>query len=263
MEAPIYGVPAHIENWATVLAGLGALGSLAFCVRHARRNHSPLALYLYAASALAIFIEPFPDTLGHAIFAQEDRISWVSGLGRHIPMYIGLTYLFYMAPVYVTLIDFFKRGVTARRLVTVYLGMAAATVLFEVVPMHYDLWRYYGEQGPQAGKVPIWWGFVNSHGLLATAFVIYLLTLVLPRNRQALLIPLAGPVFLAVHSAGAMVGYLGVNATSDTLGYLGTIATDLVCVGLVYVYGLTLERVRPAAEPSTVGGGPAPARAGV
>ena len=35
LDAPIYGIPDHIENCATALAGLGALGSLVFCARAA------------------------------------------------------------------------------------------------------------------------------------------------------------------------------------------------------------------------------------
>ena len=86
VEVPVYGIPNHIEHWATALAGLGALASLVFCARHSLRNRNPLALFLFVGGALTVFIEPFPDTLGRARFAQVDRIKWIGALDSQIPM---------------------------------------------------------------------------------------------------------------------------------------------------------------------------------
>lgn len=254
-EAPIYGIPSHIENWATALAGLGAVGSLLFCIRAAQQRRSALPLYLFAGGALTCFIEPFIDTLGHAIFAQQDRIAWTSSFGRHIPAYIGLILMFYVAPAYLALLGLFDKGITTRRFLTFCGGAVAATLVFEVVPMHYDLWRYYGPQGLQFGQVPLWWGFTNAHGLVGTAVVLHLLRRVIPERGQVLLVPLMPVLFVAVHTAGAVAGYLAINSTtSKTAAYLGTLAACAICSTFFWLYSKAVCVDAPAPAPSHADG---------
>jgi hypothetical protein len=234
LEAPIYGIPSHIENWATALAAIGALGSLLYCIRASLGRRSLLPIYLFVGGALTCFIEPFIDTMGHAIFAQEDRIPWTSSFGRHIPAYIGLILMFYVAPAYLALLGVFDKGVTTRRFL---LLCGSATIVFEVVPMHYDLWRYYGPQGVQFGQVPLWWGFLNAHGLIGTAVALFFLQRVLPGRALALLVPLMPVVFVAIHTAGAIPGYLAINsASSETAAYLGTLAACVLCSVWFWLY---------------------------
>jgi len=237
LDAPIYGIPDHIENWATALAGLGAVGSVLFCLRAALARRSPLPLYLFAGGALTCFIEPFIDTMGHAIFAQRDRIAWSSSFGRHIPAYIGLTLMFYVAPAYLLLLNAFEKGISARSFGLVCGAMVTATFLFEFVPLHYDLWRYYGPQGLQLGDMPLWWGFVNAQGLVGTAVGLHFLRRLLPGRGLALVVPLMPAVFLGVHTAGSVFGYLAINSTtSRVVGDVGTVATCGLCAVLFWLY---------------------------
>lgn len=253
LEAPVYGIPSHIENWATALAAVGAVGSLLFCVRATLARRSPLPLYLFVGGALTCLIEPFIDTMGHAIFAQQDRIAWTSTFGRHIPAYIGLILMFYVAPGYLALLGLFEKGITSRRFLTLCGAAVAATVVFEVVPMHYDLWRYYGPQGLQFGQVPLWWGFVNAHGLVGTAVVLHLLRRILPKPALPLLVPLMPALFVAVHTAGAVAGYLAINSTtSKAAAYAGTLATCGLCSIFFWLYSKVVCTEAPAPAPADV-----------
>lgn len=250
VTAPIYGIPDHIENWATALAGLGAVGSLLYCGRAALTRRSLLPLYLFVGGALTCFIEPFIDTMGHAIFAQQDQIAWTSSFGRHIPAYIGLTLMFYVAPAYLALLGVFEKGIAPRRFYALCGVLVTATFLFEFVPLHYDLWRYYGPQGLQLGDMPLWWGFVNAQGLVGTAVVIHLLRRVLPERGLALLVPLLPAIFLGVHTAGSVFGYLALNSTtSRAVGTLGTVATCGLCGVLFWLYS---KVVSPAGRAAVV-----------
>jgi hypothetical protein len=254
---PVYGIPDHIENWATLIAAAGAVGALLFCIRHSLTRRSPLALFLYVGAGVTIFIEPFPDVLGKAVFAEVNRIPWTGGLGRQIPMYVGLIYLFYLTPVYVLLLDAFERGLAASRLLAIYLAVALGACVFEFVPMHYDLWRYYGSQGLHLGRVPIWWGFINMHGVVATAVALHFILKVLPRNRQFAIIPLMPPLYVGTHTAGAFFGYLTVGTTTNaTTTTLGTLATCLLCVVFVRLYSAVV--CRPADAPVTTSTAAAP-----
>ncbi len=247
LDPPIYGIPAHISHWATALAGLGALGSLLYCGRAALARRSALPLYLFVGGALTGWIEPFIDTMGHAIFAQQDRIAWTSSFGRHIPAYIGLTLMFYVAPAYLALLTVFQRGIAPRAFALLCGGIVAATFLFEFVPLHYDLWRYYGPQGLQLGQMPLWWGFVNAQGLVGTAVVVHLLRKQLPERSLALLVPLLPAVFLGVHTAGAVFGYLAINSTTSAVAAdLGTLATCGLCTVLFWLYSKVVCADAPA-----------------
>lgn len=247
-DYPVFGVPAHVENWATVITAVGAAAALVFCLRHARTRKSPVALYLFVGAALTIFIEPFPDVLGKAVFAEADRIPWMGGLGRQIPMFVGLIYMFYLTPAYVLLIDAIHRGITARRLATVYGGLVTAACAFEFLPLHYDLWRYYGSQGVQIGDMPIWWAFINVHAVVATAVALSFLLKLLPAHRAFLVIPLMPPLFLATHTGGAMFGYATVGTTNNpATTTIGTLATCVLCVALIKLY--TVLVCRPAEAP--------------
>ena len=258
VQVPVYGIPSHIENWATAIAAVGALGSLLFCVRHSVRHRSPLALFLWLGGALTVFMEPFPDVLGRARFAQVDRIKWVGALGSEIPMYIGLVYMFYLAPAYVLLLDAYRRGITRRQFGVVCAVLVGGAAVFEIVPMHYDLWRYFGSQGIQLGDGPIWWGFANSQGIIGTSVVLFLLLRLLPERRQFLIVPLMPVIFLGVHTAGAFFAYLTVGTTTNsTATFFGTLGTDLLCCTLFWLYSQVVA-LAPAGAPagSVAGDGP-------
>ena len=253
VQVPVYGVPNHIENTATILAALGAAGSFAFCLRHSIRNRSPLALFLFLGGALTVLIEPFPDVLGRARFAQLDRIRWTGAFDSQIPMYIGLIYMFYLAPGYVLLLDAFKRGMSRRAFAIVAAALCGGAAVFEIAPLHYDLWRYFGSQGLAIGKFPIWWGVVNGHGLIATAVALSFLLKILPERRQFLIVPLMPPIFLGVHTAGAMFAYLTVGTTTNsTATFLGTLGTDVLCGVLLWLYAqVVCTATSPAGKSTT------------
>ena len=255
VQVPVYGIPDHIENWATAVAAVGAAGAFAFCLRHSLRHRSPLAMFLFVGGALTVLIEPFPDVLGRARFAQLDRIKWTGALDSQIPMYIGLVYMFYLAPAYVLLLDAFQKGITRRTFGIVCAALVGGATVFEVTPLHYDLWRYYGSQGLKVGKFPIWWGFVNGQGLIATAVVLFGLLKLLPERRQFLIVPLMPPIFLGVHTAGSFFAYLTVGTTTNsTATFFGTLATDGLCCVFLWLWAQVV--CTPAGAPaSAVGAG--------
>lgn len=226
--APHYGIPNSVQHTAIAICGALALASLVFCLVRARRDRSALPLYLFAAGALAVFFEPYPDLLGAAVFPEQDQIGWISTFGRHIPMYIGLTYLFYWAPAWLWIIDRFRRGITPRAFWATCGVMVVATCLIELVPLHFGLWTYYGEQPFRIGGFPLWWAFVNGHSFIASGVVLVLLLRLLPANRWFVLVPVMPAVVLATHTGGAMLGFSTVSSTSSaavtTAGTLGAMA---------------------------------------
>ena len=240
---PSYGIPDTVEYPAIAICAALALASLIFCVVLARRRRSMLPLYLFAAGALTVFFEPYPDVLGLAVFPQEGQVHWISGLGRDIPMYIGFIYLFYWAPAWLTMVDLLQRGITPRRYWALCGIMVVATCAIELIPLHFRMWQYYGSQPLRLGGFPLWWGFINGHSFIASSVVLVLLLRVLPANRRFLLVVLMPAVVLAVHTGGAMPGYSTVATTSNpTVTWLGTLGAMAFCTLLCWVYSLVVCR---------------------
>src|SRR2546430_16999574 len=108
-------------------------------------------------------------------------------------MYTGLVYLFYLAPAYVLLLDASQTGITRRTFGIVCAALVGGAAVFEIAPLPYDPWRYYGSQGLKVGKFPIWWGFVNGQGLIPTTGGLFWLLKLLPEPRRVLTFPLMPP----------------------------------------------------------------------
>ncbi|BBZ78574.1 hypothetical protein MANY_39110 [Mycolicibacterium anyangense] len=247
--APHYGISWDVQFTAIVVCAVLAAASLAYCVVRTRRDRSPLPLYLFAAGALTVFFEPYPDLLGAAVFPEVDQVPWISTFGRMIPMYIGLTYMFYWAPAWLAILPQFQRGLSTRRFWTICATMLAATCAIELVPLHFGLWTYYGEQPFRVGGFPLWWAFINGHSFIASAVILVLLLRVLPKNRQFLIIPVMPAVVLGTHTAGAMVGFSTVSSTSNsTITTAGTLGAMAFTVLLCWIYSLFLC-AKPELEP--------------
>lgn len=46
-----------------------------------------------------------------------------------------------------------------------------ASCALELVPLHFDLWRYYGSQPLKLGGFPIWWAFINGQAGITSSVV--------------------------------------------------------------------------------------------
>jgi hypothetical protein len=244
---PIYGIPGNVEHWAIAISAIAAACSLFFCVQRAVSLRSPVPLYLFAAGALVVFMEPFCDVLGRATFPELGQIGWISTLGRHIPMYVGLIYMMYWAPAWLLLGRWFDAGLRPRTFWAICAIAAASTCAIELVPLHYDLWRYYGSQGLKLGGFPIWWAFINGQAVMTSSVVVWLLVKLLPRRRQFLLVVALPPITFGIHAAGAMYGYSAVGTTMDTARtWAGIAGSMVVSVVLLWIVSLiACRRVEP------------------
>jgi hypothetical protein len=250
---PIYGIPGNVEHWAIAISAIAAACSLLFCVQRAVTRRSPVPVYLFAAGALVVFMEPFCDVLGRATFPELGQIGWISTLGRHIPLYVGLIYMMYWAPAWLLLGEWFDRGMRARTFWAICAIAAVSTCAIELVPLHYDLWRYYGSQGPKLGGFPIWWAFINGQAVMTSAVAVWLLLRLLPRGRRILLVVALPPITFGIHAAGALYGYSAVSTTVDGArtwtGIAGSMVVSVVLLYIVSLIACRREEERQVAVP--------------
>ncbi|MCW3014514.1 MAG: hypothetical protein JWO02_1606 [Solirubrobacterales bacterium] len=214
-----------------------------------------LPVYLFAAGALGVVLEPYTNVLGLAAYPEIGQATWLRSLGRDIPVYVGLIYLFYWAPMWLLLVDWFAAGIRVRTYWMLCGALVIGALVVDVIAIHYRLWVFYGQQPLRVGGMPVWWAFANSHALIASTVALSLLLKVLPRGRQFLLVGLMPAIMVAAHTGGSVAATCTVGSTNDrTVTLLGTSATVVLILGLLWVYSLVVCRPPMAATQGGVRG---------
>jgi hypothetical protein len=248
LPAPRYALSDVVEHRAIAIMAALAAGSLVFCMLTAKRQHQLLPLYLFSAGALGVVLEPYTNVLGLAAYPEMGQATWFHSLGRDIPVYVGLIYLFYWAPMWIILTAWFEAGMARRTYWLMCTSLVVGALAVDVIAIHFGLWRFYGEQPLRIGGMPIWWAFANSHALVASAVILSMLLKVLPRNRRFLLVGLMPMIMVAVHTGGSVAATSTVGSTDHrTTTLIGTSVAIVLIVCLLWVYSLVV--CRPAAMP--------------
>src|SRR5439155_20103865 len=97
------------------------LAALIYCVVVARRERKLWPVCVFAGSALLVTYEPFNNFLGNCAYPTLGQHTFISYLGRDVPVYTWFIYMFYFSVAVPLLMKRFEAGVTMRQ-----------------------LWRYYG-----------------------------------------------------------------------------------------------------------------------
>ena len=228
---PNWELSAGHELVANVLFGVVGLLALGYCVHLARRERRSYPLFVFLGAGLSVFYEPINNVLGHCTYPEIGQVTWIETFGRRIPTYIGPVYFFYFSATILWLMGRIRAGVTTRRWWTYYSVGVAACTSFELVPIHYGWWKYYGgNQGLRILGFPMWWWFVNPMCLFAMATLFHFLRKhVITDGLSPLLVLLWPMALFATHGSAAIPVYTALNSTSSTA--VTTLAT-LLTIGL-------------------------------
>jgi hypothetical protein len=239
MPRPTWGLSYTELYLALGFAAVFALAAIAYLGMAAVRERSPLPLFMLVGAGLCVFYEPFNNVLGLFTYPEQPhQAPWVTILGRAMPLYIGLVFVFYFSlPVYL-LVRAMERGMTSRQWWTVYLGTAAGAALFEWTPLHRRWFTYYGSAQPLqfGGFPPAWWWFVDALSVFGVAVMIVLLRRhgVLTDRTAVLVVPLIPVTLFAVHGSAAMPAFAAMSSTTNiavtTVCSLGSIGLALLSI---------------------------------
>ena len=214
-EAPIYALDDGVKFYTHIIFGVLAGCSAIYCVRHAIKNRSMLPIYFLLGAVLCSFYEAWADVLGQAIYPEIGVPVWYEMLGRKIPLYVLLIYLFYFPPAFIALRDQFNSGLSySGWVITCVITFVSATI-FEIPALHFMVWTYYGNYPLTIYEFPPVWAFLNGGSVLCGAVI---LTLLIRRMRPPqypwviLLVPI---VFFGLHFAAAMPIYSALNSTTN------------------------------------------------
>ena len=231
-------IPMNLQAQAVmeVLMGLCAVVADTYLLIEARRHKSWLPIMLIIGTFPAVYYEIVTDMLGLCIYPHQGQHTYIETFGRKIPVYLMLAWLWYFPPFVWQFKKMFDAGTPAHIWWKAYLGMAVGCTLFEIVPLHYGLWHYYGEQPLVFLKMPVWWGLVNPVAIIGPAFVFHKLGARLQGPRVVLAIPLLGMSIAGFHAAASLPVASALNTPYGTsitfFGAMGSVLLTLIMCGI-------------------------------
>jgi hypothetical protein len=248
---PNWQLSSGHELVANVLFGVVGLLALAYCIHLARAERKRYPLFVFLGAGLAVFYEPINNVLGHCTYPEISQVTWLETFGRRIPTYIGPVYFFYFSAPVLWLMGRIRAGVSVRQWWRYYAIGVVVCTCFELIPLHYGWWKYYGDnQGLRVGGFPMWWWFTNPMCLFAMATLFHFLREHVITDRLSPVLVVLWPMALfATHGSAAIPIFTALNSTSSTV--VTTLAT-LLTIGLaLMVMALTgklvaVDHRRPA-----------------
>ena len=219
----------------------------AYAIRESLRRRDWIPVLVVAGCGAAIFYEPLGDQMAHVYYTERGQISWIHAFGRHIPLFVGLLYFWYMSVGTMWLLRAKRTGVSARRWWTAWGGFLAFALSLEMVSakgFHYAdgaPWIYYGHQAFLITNVPIFTPFSYVSIDIPIALGACAAAHWLPRRMHWLVLPTTPMLMVAGHAMTALPSAVANNSTNSTalldLGALGTAAFALIlsyCASLAF-----------------------------
>lgn len=198
-------------------------------------------LLLLAAGGLSFLLEAMADTLlliWHPVIGQ-----WTifSAFGHSVPVWVAGVFYWAFGGQAVWMLNLLRRGATAAELWRVYWIFAFTDLLFEMPPLWFDVYRYYGEQPlviPPWIPLPMYLPFGNALVPIFAAIAALGVerSAALQAHRWTVL-PLALTAMFAAISVYGWPVALTLNSESGTalrwLGGLASIGLSLLTMQLV------------------------------
>ena len=230
-QPPLIVMNPQAQAVMEILMGLCALIGVSYLCREAIRHKTWLPVMLILGTFPAVFYEPLTDLLGLCIYPQIGQHTYIQTFGRKIPIYLMLAWLWYFGPFVWFFKKLFDRGIPAAVWWKIYIGSAIGCTVFELLPLHYELWHYYGAQPLVLLKMPIWWGLVNPVAIIGPGYVFHRLGSYLQGPRVLLAIPLLGMSISGIHVAASLPVSSALNTNYGTaVTLLGAILSVMVTI---------------------------------
>lgn len=228
------------------LALLLAIVSLLRCVQLSLTRRDPLPIVMCITAFFAIVLEPVCDyTLGAWFPANQTPI--IHFFNRPIPLSVALLYTVYFPPTILYLTRRFEQGISKAQLFAFYFATVLFCWLFEIIPLHWQLWIYHDGHPFTPFGFSFLWGLANPAMLVLCAAMVY-------ATRR--LFPTWGSLMAAATFPMGFAGWLGISAVATAifnspsaranpdLNWIGQILLLVVCLYLLSVLADMLQASR-------------------
>ena len=209
-----------------------------------RRRGDLVPIYVGIGAIAAILYEPLADHLVLVFFPPEGQVTSIEAWGRRIPLYLHLSYLWYLAPFAVVFLEWAKKGITASAWWTSWAVIWVLAAAFEEIFIKYGLWVYYGEQPFRLIQLPLWIPFTFVCFVFAIAAGVDGIVRFIPRRYHWLIVPAVPMLITGSHTAVSLPAATALNTTQDPL-LLAIAAAASIVLSLLFIWTLSLLYVRP------------------
>jgi hypothetical protein len=220
---------------AEIAFGVGALGSIAYCVNVGRRERKWWPLWVILGSMLTMLWEPFTDLLLDCGYPRGPRVA-VNLFGHDIPLYIFFVYVFYFAPAVTWLYLRLEKGTTQRQFWKYSAVMVLTCAVFEPLPTALGWWRYWGNQPLNFTGLPMHWWFTDATCVVAVPVAMHLIRkyLLNSEGQTWIFVPLMLPAVWASKCADIPLVWVMSNTESMPLRTLASLSSIAISVALLW-----------------------------
>lgn len=239
---PKYNIDPKIDAWALGIIGILVLMGSIYCILQWRKSGSTLPLIVLVGSLTTITLEPYFDVLGAVVHPDDGAVDGVNLLGRQMPLYNALIYIFYWSGTVVYVVDQIERGITLNRWIALSAILMTSAFIFELIPIYFGMWKYYNTQPLQVGGFPLWWAFVNTHAAMGISVACYYLYRLLGPCKAWLIAFVYPGLLFGIHTFAAYPGYAAISTTSRYwTALLGTVLAMVYSWIFIWLYGLAIS----------------------
>src|SRR5438067_111226 len=110
---PIHqAMPSGAQTGLIIATGLGFVAIWLYAISESRRRRDVVPTLIVIGAGLSVFYEPLGDAMAKVYYTEHGQIAWIHAFGRHIPLFIGLLYFWYMSVWAMWLLRASSRGVS-------------------------------------------------------------------------------------------------------------------------------------------------------
>lgn len=127
--------------------------------------HRAAHLWLLMAGAASFLLEALADAMLLIWHPVHGQWTIFSAFGHHVPVWVSGVFWWAFGGQAVWMLILLRRGATSRELWKLYAFFAFTDLLFEMPPLWFDVYRYYGEQPlvwPPFIPLPLYLPFGNA-----------------------------------------------------------------------------------------------------
>jgi hypothetical protein len=204
----------------------------------ARRGES-MGIVMLIGGLLTSCFEPLADYMGLLWFADDNvAITW-NLLGRHIPLYVLLGYVFFFGLQ--AYIDYraIRLGMKAKYFVYSFAIAWLFDLALQATGATFGLYKYYGNNPFLVFGAPVWWFTIDGIAVILIAFVLFSLRHNFTGVGRLMPILIVPATYAGWNAAVGLPIFTALNSNFDPVKN-GNGSTSLVWLGGILTIGLCL-----------------------
>jgi hypothetical protein len=196
-----------------------------------------IGLLMLVSGLLAATFEPLADLVGVLWFASDNIAITIELMGRHIPLYVVVGYMFFFG-----LISYIDYRAIALGMARKYFLISMATAFgfdwfLQSTGASFSLYEYYGNDPFRILGAPVWWFTMDIVSTLLIAYLLFTLRHRLVGWGRLLVIGIVPVVYAGWNGAAGFPIFIAKNSNFDA-AVNGNGSTGLVLLGGFITIGI-------------------------